>query len=118
MKKNPSDIIFPPEGKNWLEFLEENKLVDIENLNSSKFLIEEREEDNRVARSLVDESYYPELRKRYDILGYTLNPPFQRTIGAEDGAVLLFNKDEERRVWFHMPLSYLETLLGIDFSDD
>lgn len=50
----------------------------------------------------------------YDILGYTLNPPFQKTIGVEDGAVLLFNKDEGRRVWFHMPLGYLETLLGIE----
>lgn len=110
-------LITPSEGLSWSEFLNKNKTLNIPELNSERFSIEKREENDMVIRTFVYPKFMkfmPQFRNRYDFLGYTLSPPIPRGTGPiKSGAIMLYDRVENRDVWFHIPLNYLENILGI-----
>lgn len=120
--KDPEVLVTPPEGQSWSEFFNKNKALDLPELNSEKFSIEKREEDDMVIRAFVYPKFMeimPQFRNRYDFLGYTLSPPIPRGDRTnQSGAIMLYDRVENRDVWFHIPLNYLENILGIDYPND
>ena len=121
--KDPEVLVTPPEGQSWSEFFNKNKALDLPELNSEKFSIEKREEDDMVIRAFVYPKFMeimPQFRNRYDFLGYTLSPSIPRggTGPIKSGAIMLYDRVENRDVWFHIPLNYLENILGIDYPND